>query len=245
MVKNRFLFVAMLFAALSLGFVSCDDKKGNEPDDPTQGEQTEQNGSTGNNDGGDETPEPETPAIDYNGHAYVDLGLSVKWATCNVGATKSEDYGNLFAWGEVEPKETYNWTTYFDTNDGGSTFLKYYGEKTTLEAEDDAAAVNMGGDWRMPTREELHELWDINGKCTTVWTADYNGTGIAGRIVTSNINGNHIFLPAGINNKGSIWSSSLDIYKSDRAFYITFSENDLQVAKTFRDYGRSVRGVIE
>ena len=67
-------------------------------------------------------------------HEYVDLGLSVKWATCNVGANKPEDYGNYYAWGEVEPKEVYSWSTYFDTTEGGTTFLKYNNEsgKTTI-----------------------------------------------------------------------------------------------------------------
>ncbi|MBO7315972.1 MAG: hypothetical protein J6U44_02245, partial [Paludibacteraceae bacterium] len=182
MMKNRFLFVAMLFAALSLGFVSCDNK-GNEPEDP-QGEQTEQNGSTENN-GGEETPEPESPVIDYNGHAYVDLGLpsGLKWATCNVGATKPEEYGNYYAWGEVEPNEVYDWSTYkfMDSNiNDWNGVNKYtvadsrneYGDvvlydnsgnfigdnKTVLEKEDDAATVNMGGSWRMPTKAEQDEL---------------------------------------------------------------------------------------
>ena len=58
---------------------------------------------------------------------YVDLGLpsGIKWATCNVGATKPEEYGDYFAWGEIKPKTAYSWGTYFDTIDGGSTFTKY------------------------------------------------------------------------------------------------------------------------
>ena len=157
--KNRFLFVAMLFAALSLGLVSCDNK-GNEPEDP-QGEQTEQNGSTENN-GGEETPvtftltllssneamgtvteggtydkdaeviieatakkeacvfvkwsdgnteNPRTLTMTENltltaefDYAYVDLGLSVKWAKCNVGADSVHHSGGYYAWGEVEEK---------------------------------------------------------------------------------------------------------------------------------------------
>ena len=58
-------------------------------------------------------------------HEYVDLGLSVKWATCNVGAEKPEDYGDYFAWGETEPKTDYSWSTYKFTTDVGSTMTKY------------------------------------------------------------------------------------------------------------------------
>ena len=275
MKKNRFLFVAMLFAALSLGFVSCDNK-GNEPEDP-QGEQTEQNGSTENN-GGEETPEPESPVIDYNGHAYVDLGLpsGLKWATCNVGATKPEEYGNYYAWGEVEPKEVYDWSTYkfmdSSVNDWNGV-NKYtvadsrneYGDvvwydnsgnfigdnKTVLEKEDDAATVNMGGSWRMPTKAEQQELID---ECTWKWTNDYNGTGVAGLIVTSKSNDNHIFFPAAGDRDGSdlndaagsggdVWSSSL-VGHSVSAYCLSFSYADADWSCCYCRYsGRSVRGV--
>ena len=81
----------------------------------------------------------------YNGHEYVDLGLSVRWATCNVGADNPWDYGDYFAWGETEPKSSYDWDTYFDTDDGGSTFTKYTTDKkTVLDAKDDAATANWG-----------------------------------------------------------------------------------------------------
>ena len=152
-----------------------------------------------------------------NGHEWVDLGLSVKWATCNVGATKPEEYGNYYAWGETETKSTYSWSPYFDTTDGGSTFTKYTTDgKTVLELADDAARANWGGTWRMPTDAEWTELRE---NCTWTWTNDYNGTGVVGRIVTSDINGNSIFLPAagyriddvlsGAGNRGDYWSSSL------------------------------------
>ena len=99
----------------------------------------------------------------------VDLGLSVKWANINVGAESPEDYGNYYAWGETSTKETYNWSTYFDTNDGGNTFTKYNNEggKTVLDPEDDAAHVNWGGSWRMPTQAEW---WELINCCTWTWT---------------------------------------------------------------------------
>ena len=97
-----------------------------------------------------------------NDHEYVDLGLpsGLKWATCNVGATAPEEYGNYYAWGENTPKDNYDWDTYKLTTDGGTTFTKYHGTagKTTLAPEDDAAAVNWGGKWRMPTDDEWTEL---------------------------------------------------------------------------------------
>ena len=97
-----------------------------------------------------------------NDHEYVDLGLpsGLKWATCNVGATAPEEYGNYYAWGENTPKDNYDWDTYKLTTDGGTTFTKYNGTdgKTTLDPEDDAAAVNWGGKWRMPTDDEWTEL---------------------------------------------------------------------------------------
>ena len=134
--------------------------------------------------------------IETNGHECVDLGLpsGTLWATCNVGATNPEGYGDYFAWGETANKEKYKWSTYFDTNNFGKTYTKYYnnGGKTVLDPEDDAAHVNWGGSWRMPTKAEWQELID---NCTWTWTTDYKGDGsnVAGVIVTSI--GHHIDWP--------------------------------------------------
>lgn len=160
---------------------------------------------------------PETPT-----HEYVDLGLSVKWATCNVGAEKPEEYGDYFAWGETAPKSDYSWSTYKFTTDGGSTFTKYTGsDKTVLDAADDAATANWGSAWRMPTLEEMQDLLD---NCTWEWQAAGNTTfgGVAGYKVTSKKTGytdKYIFLPAAGNRGdydgqvagswGLYWSSSL------------------------------------
>ena len=131
-------------------------------------------------------------------HAYVDLGLSVKWATCNVGANSPEDYGYYFAWGETQPKEVYDWSTYKWTNVGYHNFTKYcidpeYGTvdyRTVLELADDAANANWGGAWRMPTVAEQTEL---RTNCT--WTRTTQN-GVNGYTITSRTNGNSIFLPA-------------------------------------------------
>lgn len=106
-----------------------------------------------------------------NGYEWVDLGLpsGLKWATCNVGATKPEEIGYLFAWGEVEPKEDYSLGNYKWYNASDSTYTKYCTDssfgtvdnKTVLDPEDDAATVNMGGPWRMPTDEEFLELMNL------------------------------------------------------------------------------------
>lgn len=122
----------------------------------------------------------------------IDLGLSVKWASFNVGATRPEEAGDYFAWGETEPKSDYSSNTYkWRTN---NHMTKYYETdcKTVLDPEDDAATVNLGGDWRMPTEAEFEELMD-SGNCTWQWTTL---NGVQGCKVTSKKNGNSIFLPA-------------------------------------------------
>ena len=126
----------------------------------------------------------------HNQHEYVDLGLSVKWATCNVGATKPEGYGGYFAYGETTSKKTYTWETY--KHGSGSSRLDKYNSvdgKDILDAADDAATANWGGNWRMPTKAEVQELMT---KCKWEWTT-MNGT--QGYKVISKTNGNYIFLP--------------------------------------------------
>ena len=121
---------------------------------------------------------------------YVDLGLSVKWATFNVGARAPEYYGDYFAWGETEPKEEYSWATYkwYDGTTNNVTKYNKMDSLTTLEPEDDAAHVHWGGYWRMPTKEELQELIDsCQWERTTV-------NEVRGNTVTGP-NGNSIFIP--------------------------------------------------
>lgn len=121
---------------------------------------------------------------------YVDLGLSVKWGTCNIGAKNPEDFGNFYQWGDVATKESYDWDTYKYGTD--RTNLEKYNVKdgkTVLDPEDDAAIVNLGEGWRMPTPAEIKELVD---NCTWEWTTVNN---VKGYKVTAK-NGNSIFLPA-------------------------------------------------
>ena len=190
-----------------------------------------------------------------NGHEYVDLGLSVKWATCNVGASKPEEYGDYFAWGETTPKSTYDFSTYKYCNGSFDSQTKYntessYGtvdNKTTLELSDDAARANWGGSWRMPTRAELDELRE---KCTWTWTTQ---NGVSGYKVTSKINGKSIFLPAAgcrndssLNSAGSYglyWSSSLDTGYPYYAYELYFNSDYVDWDNDYRYYGQSVRPV--
>ncbi len=193
--------------------------------------------------------------IETNGHECVDLGLPSRtlWATCNVGATTPEDYGNYYAWGETVTKEIYDWSTYFDTNDGGNTFTKYNnnGGKTVLDPEDDAAHVNWGGSWRMPTQAEWQELYD---NCTWTWTTQ---NGINGYKVTSNKAGytdKFIFLPAAgdrddsdlgyVGSDGYYWSSSRNEYDSSHAWDLGFGSGSHDIYNVRRYYGRSVRPVL-
>ena len=193
-----------------------------------------------------------------NGHEYVDLGLSVKWATCNVGATKPEDYGDYFAWGEVETKTTYDWTTYKWCNGSYGTLTKYnnnssYGtvdNKTTLEMLDDAARVNWGGSWRMPTDAEMTELYE---QCTWTWTFQNRVYGYKVTSTKVGYTNKSIFLPAAgyrdvralgyAGSNGSYWSSSLNTGSTSYAYYLGFNSSNVAWSSNGRSYGRSVRPV--
>ena len=172
-----------------------------------------------------------------NGHQYVDLGLSVKWATCNVGTTKPEGYGDYFAWGETRSKSYYNGSSY-----------SYYDNPTTLPLSADAARANWGGKWRMPTIDEFDEL---RNNCTWKWTTQ---NGVNGYKVTSNSNGNYIFLPAagyrdlgslyGAGDYGYYWSSSAyGPNYSTTALYMYFYSTWKERKNDYKAAGRSVRPV--
>lgn len=192
-----------------------------------------------------------------NDHKYVDLGLSVMWATCNIGASKPEENGGYFAWGETEEKITYSRETYkYYARDGWIT--KYcidswaaYGHhpdaKTVLEPTDDVAHVKWGGSWRMPTDAEWSELLSSDN-CTWTWMTEGNTKGYK---VESKSNGNSIFLPAAgcrdnfsqdIGSNGFYWSSSL--YRSNNiwAWSVDFTSG---YGRNYilRYYGQSVRPV--
>ena len=203
----------------------------------------------------------------------MDLGLSVYWATCNVGATTPEGYGDYFAWGETEPYYTaghayddtctnwkdgkssgYAWASYSLTSNGGSTFTDFtdYGTdgKTTLESDDDAANKNCGSAWRMPTESEMTALKD---DCEWTWTTQ---NGVNGYKVVSKkegYEGASIFLPAaGIRYEdsfydaggyGGYWASSLNLADPSCARSLGFEDSDARMYSSDRCCGLSVRPV--
>ena len=195
--------------------------------------------------------------INANGHEYVDLRLpsGTLWATCNVGATKPEEYGDYFAWGEVEPKDEYSLDNYKWNDRILDKLTKYctsssddtVDNKTTLDLSDDAAYVNWGTSWRMPTTDEMGELINY---CSWIETTQ---NGVRGCKVTSITNGNSIFLPdAGVRSGsilhsagvfGGYWSSclvsseSLNAYNLELDVYVDWRECS-------RRSGLSVRPVL-
>lgn len=213
-----------------------------------------------------------------NGHEYVDLGLPSRllWATCNIGASRPENTGLYFAWGETEgytegeKPDGYTWETYkFGGNDNGNQ-SKYnsYDGLLTLQPEDDAAHVNMGGDWRMPTKDDFLELIENtepgDGADEIGYISNYNGTGVNG-ILRKGKNGNSIFFPSTyaldnihyVNGKGGnnyYFSSSkksesingrrdaFEFYPSDPGKY---SGSVTVIPSVYAYIGTNIRGVIE
>lgn len=207
--------------------------------------------------------EPRVTTGSTNGHEWVDLGLRVRWATCNVGASTQYSIGDLFAWGETEPKKVYVKDNYkFHISHGspaeveGNMVLSKYvcdnihhGEidhKKRLDYSDDAAYVNWGGSWRIPTRSDWMELIR---NCKWTWIEE---SGRIGYEVESKKNGNRIFLPATFKNDnyylGRYWSSDLKTDYSAHAFCISFSShnvNEDDVIDYSRECGLSVRPVTK
>ena len=184
---------------------------------------------------------------DANHVHAVDLGLSVKWACCNVGASVPEGYGGYYAWGETEEKIDYDWDTYkyYNNSTGG---YDYTGSNISC-TQYDVAHVKWGGSWRMPTLDEIKEL--VN-KCTKKWTTL---NGVNGRLFTGP-NGNSIFLPAAgyrvgtdLYNRGSYgyyWSAALYERVSHYAYYHrVYDGNSYWDDWRRRYFGFSVRPVTE
>lgn len=205
------------------------------------------------------------------GHSYVDMGLNVKWATCNVGATKPTEYGTFFAWGETSPKEVYDMDSYkwYDSTMSSTVssyerFSKYVSDsfnpnkdnKTVLEKEDDAAASNWGGDWCMPS---LSDVNDLMNNCYWTDTDNYLNSGVAGILAISKINGNTIFFPfAGEYSNyrkqldkqglsGYYWTSTLGLMSNvnDVNVLIVGQYCNVMTIALERVSGRSVRAVVK
>ena len=194
-------------------------------------------------------------------HEYVDLGLpsGTLWATCNVGADTPEEYGNYFSWGETQTKSAYYWSNYQHCIGNSNQLTKYCPNPSfgyngfsdtliILLPEDDAATVNWGNDWRIPTQEEWQELGD---NTIHTWTIQ---NGVSGCLFTAT-NGNSLFIPAAgmytennfiqANSVGHYWSSSLTtdyLYPYD-ANNLLFSSDRFEISGNFRYRGFSVRPI--
>lgn len=219
---------------------------------------------------------PDRPDVTPTGVEAVDLGLSVKWANMNVGAESVTDYGDYFAWGETEGyksgKTDFSWYTYkfymsttekytdkdgFEVTENKEGYTKYVAgndrgydgfrdDKETLDLEDDVANAIWGGEWRMPTAEEIRELVD---KCSWQWGTLNNVWGY--KVIGPN--DNYIFLPAAgwrygsslrdAASYGCYWSSSLGEYYSSNACGLGFYSSRVYRSNDDRGYGRSVRPV--
>ena len=182
---------------------------------------------------------------DDNHPHMIDLGLpsGTLWACCNIGAKSPTEYGDYFAWGETQPKSVYDWSTY-KWGTVKNELTKYctdsqWGQfglvdnKTELDLDDDAAYVNWGSDWRMPSREQLQELLD---NCTSEWTT-FNGVG--GRLFKSHNNSASLFLPVAGYRYGSwlydsgsysgYWSRILVTSYPYGAYYLKFQSGNVSL----------------
>ena len=192
-------------------------------------------------------------------YEYVDLGLSVKWATMNVGAKTEEDYGHYYMWGSITPNtpDECNWANTPFNNGATSYDTTYFNSvkdtvspNKVLAKEYDVAAQIMGGDWRMPTKDECQELY----KNTTQSWVTING--VNGKKFTSKTDtSKYIFIPAaGFRTHGSVnyvgiygdvWASSLDISNPDYTWNLSFHSDNCYMNLYKRCYGQSVRGVFD
>jgi hypothetical protein len=192
----------------------------------------------------------------------IDLGLSVKWASFNLGASNPEEYGDYYAWGETEPKSKYDWDTYKWCMGSESTLTKYcpspsYGyngfsdTKTVLDSEDDAAHMVLGGEWRMPTTEEFVALGNA---VNSAWTSSYNDSGVAGLVLTDKTDSSKVlFFPAAGNlyngyaaGGGYYWGNSAISWDISRSWSLGFTSNVIYWAASGGDrrYGFSIRPVL-
>lgn len=202
-------------------------------------------------------PDPDIPdIITVNGHDAVNLGLSVRWATCNVDASEPEQFGGYYSWGETETKTEYNWDNYKYCGANYYTYTKYctqpsYGNvdyKTELDPEDDVAHVKWGEGWRMPTCEEVIELLN---NCTIKWTTR---NGVKGYLFQGK-NGNTIFMPAAgyqssngpksVGIAGFYFTNSILIQHPYKAYFMYFPSSYYSTDdEGYRFNGLTIRPVI-
>ena len=196
------------------------------------------------------TPVPPTPS-----HDYVEIG-GIKWATMNVGASSVTDYGLYFQWGDTQGytvEQAYARTFDFETykyggdEDGGQTKYNDTDEKTVLDASDDAVTAAWGGNWRMPTVAEYQTLGNA---VNSIWTNDYQGSGIGGVICTDKTDSSKVlFFPAAgiegdLSSESNYWSSSLSF--GAWAYYISLEDGDFNWNdENLRKFGYPIRGILD
>lgn len=217
------------------------------------------------------TAQCEVTVINDTRMEAVDLGLNVKWASANLGASSPEDYGDYYAWGETETKENYSWETYKWCNGSNYSITKYniglygtddfspniYGAVDNikrLETADDVAHVKLGGKWRMPTDIEVLELIMTQDNANYQWEwKSLNGHN--GWLVVYLVNNHSIFLPAAgsqsdnenhlpdVGTNGRYWSSSVYLDNPDCAYFLNFDSLYVGAWRHSRCSGYSVRPV--
>ena len=169
--------------------------------------------------------------------SYVDMGAGHFWAVCNLGADFPEEFGDYYAWGELEPKDEYPFSPY---NFDNTAFA-------------DAASHVLGENWRTPASEDYEWLLD---NCDRAWVLNYNDSGISGyRFISREDSGNQIFFPAAgfkfnsnhnyANQEGYYWSSSIKASENDRAFNLFFSASSVNGSDVQRPLGLSIRPVLK
>ena len=224
-------FLAAFLLILSLPQCSSEDDEPAQEEDTDNGDSGDE-GTSGNSGNGGNGG---TGTI--NGYDYVDLGLGVMWATCNVGADCEEDYGEWFAWGEIESKDLYS-------SDNSVTYGRDMSDITGREKYD-AATANMGDSWRMPT---IYEIRKLVTECTWTWTSV---NGVSGYEVTGST-GNSIFLPAaGYYSGSSLSSAGSDGYYwcstpfkgTEKAYCFTFDDEEQELDYITRIHGYVIRAV--
>lgn len=192
------------------------DEPGTDPDDPDEPVEDDQS----------------VPEI-----SFVDLGLSVKWGSSNLGTKYPSDNGRYYAWAETSSKLVYDWNHYFYMTSNNITKYGSYDNKGVLEAADDAASVRLNADCHIPTEAEWNELKNSQN-CDWTWTDDYNESGVSGYIVTSKMDGytdNSIFFPtSGYKSRdefryegtyGYYWSSSISTTQTQYAIAFIIGQN--------------------
>lgn len=193
---------------------------------------------------------------EWAGPQAVDLGLSVKWADINVDAYRPWERGNLYSWGETEPKESYNGNNYKFYHEGTMSLTKYCNDKiygyqeftdnlTVLEPADDVAHVKWGGNWRIPSKDEFLELMDTLN-CEWVYTSM---NGMTGYKIESKKNGNSIFMPDASDSHGCsgglYWANSIqpDCAAAAPHLYFNHAMDRLYISTYVREFGLTIRPV--